>query len=53
MDFYDSGHPQESGRFGGIAFRKDAAGRPWINTAFEGGSGRASGGSTKTSGGMK
>ena len=26
----------ETGRFGGIAFRKDPAGRPWINTACEG-----------------
>ena len=36
IDFYYSGHPQETGRFGGIAFRKDPAGRPWINTACEG-----------------
>jgi len=33
--FY-SGNPLETGRFGGIAFRKDPAGRPWINTACEG-----------------
>ncbi|HEY6806674.1 MAG TPA: M1 family metallopeptidase [Pyrinomonadaceae bacterium] len=33
---YYSGNPLETGRFGGIAFRKDPAGRPWINTACEG-----------------
>jgi len=36
IDFYYSGHPLETGRFGGIAFRKDPSGRPWINTACEG-----------------
>jgi aminopeptidase N len=36
IDFYYSGRPQETGRFGGLAFRTDAAGRPWINTACEG-----------------
>jgi len=36
IDFYYSGNPLETGRFGGIAFRKDLAGRPWINTACEG-----------------
>jgi aminopeptidase N len=36
IDFYYSGNPVETGRFGGIAFRKDPAGRPWINTACEG-----------------
>jgi len=36
LDFYYSGNPLETGRFGGIAFRKDPAGRPWINTACEG-----------------
>ena len=36
IDFYYSGHPLETGRFGGIAFRRDPAGRPWINTACEG-----------------
>jgi aminopeptidase N len=36
IDFYYSGSPQESGRFGGIAFRTDPSGRPWINTACEG-----------------
>jgi aminopeptidase N len=36
IDFYYSGNPKETGRFGGIAFRKDPAGRPWINTACEG-----------------
>ncbi len=35
IDFYYSGHPVETGRFGGITFRRDAAGHPWINTACE------------------
>ncbi len=36
LEFQYSGTPQETGRFGGMAFRKDPAGRPWINTACEG-----------------
>ncbi|MGC1615545.1 MAG: M1 family metallopeptidase [Candidatus Acidiferrum sp.] len=36
IDFYYSGNPVETGRFGGIAFRKDPSGHPWINTACEG-----------------
>jgi len=36
IDFYYSGTPLESGRFGAFAFKKDPAGRPWINTACEG-----------------
>jgi aminopeptidase N len=36
LEFYYSGSPQETGRFGGISFRKDPAGRPWITTACEG-----------------
>jgi aminopeptidase N len=36
IDFYYSGTPLETGRFGGIAFRKDPVGRHWINTACEG-----------------
>jgi hypothetical protein len=36
VDFYYSGNPIETGRFGGIAFRKDTAGRHWINTACQG-----------------
>jgi dipeptidyl aminopeptidase/acylaminoacyl peptidase len=36
IDFYYSGTPKETGRFGGIAFRKDPAGRHWINTACQG-----------------
>jgi aminopeptidase N len=35
IDFYYSGNPRETGRFGGIAFRKDPSGHPWINTACE------------------
>ncbi len=36
IDFHYSGNPVEQGRFGAIAFRKDPAGRDWINTACEG-----------------
>src|SRR5215470_5765878 len=32
IEFYYSGFPQETGRFGGISFRTDPAGRPWITT---------------------
>jgi aminopeptidase N len=35
IDFYYSGHPMTSGRFGGITFLKDPAGHPWINTSCE------------------
>ena len=35
IDFSYSGHPVETGRFGGITFRKDSSGHPWINTACE------------------
>jgi aminopeptidase N len=33
--FHYSGLPLEQGRFGGLAFRTDPAGRPWITTAAE------------------
>jgi aminopeptidase N len=36
IDFHYSGTPLETGRFGGIAFRKDPEDRHWINTACEG-----------------
>jgi aminopeptidase N len=36
IDFYYSGLPKEQGRFGGMAFKKDAQGRDWIFTACEG-----------------
>lgn len=36
IEFHYSGSPQETGRFGGISFRKDPAGRHWITTACEG-----------------
>jgi aminopeptidase N len=36
IDVDYSGTPLETGRFGGIAFRTDPSGRPWINTACEG-----------------
>jgi aminopeptidase N len=35
IDFYYSGYPAESGRFGSISFKKDPAGRNWVNTACE------------------
>jgi aminopeptidase N len=36
IDFYYSGTPQTTGRFGGFTFGKDPVGRPWIFTACEG-----------------
>lgn len=36
IDFYYSGHPPKTGRFGGITFKKDTSGHDWINTACEG-----------------
>ena len=36
IEFHYRGSPEEQGRFGGLAFRKDPAGRHWINTANEG-----------------
>ena len=36
VHFQYSGHPREIGRFGGMTFRTDAEGHPWINTACEG-----------------
>ncbi len=36
IDFYYSGNPLSTGRFGGITFKNDPAGRIWINTACEG-----------------
>jgi aminopeptidase N len=36
IDFYYSGSPKETGRFGGIKFGKDPAGRHWITTACQG-----------------
>ncbi|SFS01919.1 Carboxypeptidase regulatory-like domain-containing protein [Granulicella pectinivorans] len=35
IDFFYSGAPVEGGRFGGLTFKTDTAGRPWINTACE------------------
>jgi len=35
IDVYYSGKPGSTGRFGGMAFRKDPAGRPWICTSCE------------------
>jgi len=36
IDFYYSGTPRQTGRFGGFTFGKDPAGRPWIYTSCEG-----------------
>ena len=36
IDFHYSGFPKETGRFGGISFKKDPAGRHWITTACQG-----------------
>ncbi len=35
IDFYYSGNPVETGRFGGITFKKDPSGHVWINTSCE------------------
>ncbi len=35
IDFHYSGQPKEQGRFGGMSFEKDPAGRDWIFTACE------------------
>ena len=35
IDFYYSGNPPHTGRFGSITFGKDPSGHPWINTACE------------------
>ena len=36
IDFFYSGTPLETGRFGGFTFSQDPQGRPWIFTACEG-----------------
>ena len=36
IEFHYSGYPVETGRFDGFAFKKDADGHDWINTANEG-----------------
>jgi aminopeptidase N len=36
IDFYYSGSPTQTGRFGGFTFGKDSSGHPWIYTACEG-----------------
>ena len=35
IDFHYSGNPREQGRFGGMSFEKDPAGRHWVFTASE------------------
>ena len=34
--FHWSGHPAEQGRFGGMVFREDSLGNPWVFTANQG-----------------
>jgi len=36
IDFYYSGTPEQSGRFGGFVFQTSDTGRPWVYTACEG-----------------
>jgi aminopeptidase N len=36
IDFYYSGSPVQTGRFGGFTFGEDPSGHPWIYTACEG-----------------
>jgi aminopeptidase N len=36
IDFYYSGSPAQTGRFGGFTFGHDSSGHPWIFTACEG-----------------
>jgi len=36
IEFFYSGTPTQTGRFGGFVFGEDPAGRPWIYTACEG-----------------
>jgi aminopeptidase N len=36
IDFQYSGTPKETGRFGGMSYKKDPAGKDWIFTACEG-----------------
>lgn len=36
IDFYYSGYPLETGRFGGLVFKEDSLGNPWIYTANQG-----------------
>jgi len=36
IDFHYSGHPVETGRFGGMTFSEDSLGNPWVFTACQG-----------------
>lgn len=36
VDVFYGGTPKTAGRFGGMSFEKDAAGKPWVFTACEG-----------------
>jgi aminopeptidase N len=36
IEFHYSGHPRESGRFGGMTFGTDSLGGPWVFTACQG-----------------
>jgi aminopeptidase N len=35
VEFFYSGYPKEIGRFGGLTFKKDPAGRDWVTTSCE------------------
>jgi aminopeptidase N len=35
IDFHYSGYPRETGRFGGMAFRADSLGNPWVYTSCQ------------------
>jgi len=35
VEFFYSGYPVETGRFGGMTFKKDPAGRDWVTTSCE------------------
>ena len=36
IEFYYSGYPKETGRFGGLVFNADSLGNPWVFTACQG-----------------
>jgi aminopeptidase N len=36
VDVFYNGHPRKAGRFGGMSYEKDAAGKQWVFTACEG-----------------
>ncbi|MEG9434366.1 M1 family metallopeptidase [Terriglobus sp. ADX1] len=36
LDVFYNGHPRKAGRFGGMSYEKDSAGKPWVFTSCEG-----------------